>query len=121
MAMGTKRGRVQQEELFYASEQAETPGHPFYEELNRVLEEAQFDGFCERECGKFYHLKLGRPSLAPGLYFCALLIGFFEGFGSERGIAWRVADSLSVRRFLKYGLNEATPDHVTISRTRRFI
>src|SRR5437016_11480942 len=121
MAMGTKRGREQQEELFYASEQAEAPGHPFYEQLNRVLEEAQFDAFCESSCRPFYHAKLGRPSLAPGVYFRLLLIGFFEGLGSERGIAWRVADSLSLRRFLKYGLTEATPDHVTISRTRRLV
>lgn len=119
--MGTKRDREQQEELFYASEQVDAPGHPFYEALNRVLEGAQFDTFCERECARFYHSKLGRPSLAPGVYFRALLIGFFEGIGSERGIAWRVADSLSLRRFLKYGLAEATPDHVTISRTRRLM
>ena len=119
--MGRKRGRERQEELFYASEQTEAPGHPFYEQLNRVLEEAAFDEHCEQECTKFYHTKLGRPSLAPGVYFRTLLIGFFEGIGSERGIAWRVADSLSLRRFLKYGLNEATPDHVTISRTRRLI
>ena len=107
--------------LFYASEQAEAPGHPFYQQLNAVLEEAKFDGFCEQQCRRFYHAKLGRPSLAPGVYFRLLLIGFFEGIGSERGIAWRVADSLSLRRFLKYGLNEATPDHVTISRTRRLL
>ena len=119
--MGRKRGREGQEALFYASEQAEAPGHPFYEQLNRVLEEAGFDEHCEHECAKFYHRKLGRPSLAPGVYFRTLLIGFFEGIGSERGIAWRLADSLSLRRFLKYGLNEATPDHVTISRTRRLI
>ena len=119
--MGTKRDREQQEELFYATEQVEAPGHPFYEELNRVLEQAGFDAFCERTCAKFYHSKLGRPSLAPGVYFRALLIGFFEGIGSERGIAWRVSDSLSLRRFLKYGLGEATPDHVTISRTRRLM
>lgn len=121
MAMGTKRDREQQEELFYAAEQVEAPGHPFYKELNRVLEGAKFDAFCEGQCAKFYHSKLGRPSLPPGVYFRTLLIGFFEGIGSERGIAWRVADSLSLRQFLKYGLNEATPDHVTISRTRRLI
>ena len=121
MAMGTKQERQQQEELFYASEQAEAPGHPFYHRLNQVLERADFDKFCEEQCRKFYHSKLGRPSLAPGVYFRLLLIGFFEGIGSERGIAWRVADSLSLRRFLKYGLNEATPDHVTISRTRRLL
>src|SRR3954463_14031949 len=119
MAMGTKEEREQQEELFYASEQAEAPGHPFYEQVKRVLEEARFDAFCEASCRGFYHAKLGRPSLPPGVYFRLLLIGFFEGIGSERGIAWRVSDSLSLRRFLKYGLGEATPDHVTISRTRR--
>ena len=89
--------------------------------MNRVLDEAKFDRFCEERCGKFYHGKLGRPSLAPGVYFRLLLIGFFEGIASERGIGWRVADSLSLRRFLKYGLGEATPDHVTISRTRRLL
>jgi transposase len=121
MAMGKKQSRQQQEELFYASERSEGPGHPFYEQLNRVLEEAKFDAFCEQECRKFYHWKLGRPSLAPGVYFRLLLIGFFEGIGSERGIAWRVADSLSLRQFLNYRLSEATPDHVTISRTRRLL
>lgn len=117
--MGTKQARQKQEELFYASERTETPGHPFYEELNRVLNQAGFDAFCEQQCRTFYHSKLGRPSLAPGVYFRLLLIGFFEGIGSERGIGWRVADSLSLRRFLNYGLAEGTPDHVTISRTRR--
>jgi transposase len=121
MAMGTTQARRKQEELFYASEQTETPGHPFYEQLNRVLEQAEFDRFCEERCRGFYHPKVGRPSLAPGVYFRLLLIGFFEGIGSERGIGWRVADSLSLRRFLKYGLDEATPDHVTISRTRRLL
>jgi transposase len=121
MAMGTKRAGQKQEELFYASERAEAPGHPFYEQLNRVLNEAKFDEFCERRCRGFYHSKLGRPSLAPGVYFRLLLIGFFEGIASERGIAWRVADSLSLRRFLSYGLDETTPDHVTISRTRRLL
>ena len=89
--------------------------------MNRVLDQAGFDGFCEERCRRFYHRKLGRPSLAPGAYFRLLLIGFFEGIASERGIGWRVADSLSLRRFLKYGLVEATPDHVTISRTRRLL
>jgi transposase len=121
MAMGTKQARQKQEALFYASERTETPGHPFYEQLNRVLDQAKFDAFCEEHCRGFYHAKVGRPSLAPGVYFRLLLIGFFEGIASERGIAWRVADSFSLRRFLKYGLDEATPDHVTISRTRRLL
>jgi transposase len=121
MAMGRTRGGQKQEEMFYASEMAESPGHPFYQRLNKVLNEAGFDKFCEEQCRDFYHTKLGRPSLAPGVYFRLLLIGFFEGIGSERGISWRVADSLSLRRFLNYGLGEATPDHVTISRTRRLL
>src|SRR5258706_13283341 len=118
MAMGTKRARQKQEELFYASERTGAPGHPFYEQLDSVLGDAEFDKFCEEQCRDFYHTKLGRPSLAPGVYFRLLLIGFLEGIGSERGIGWRGADSFRLRRFLKYGLGEATPDHVTISRTR---
>src|SRR5712672_3563891 len=117
MAMGSKEEK--QEGLFYASEQAEGPGHPFYQKLNAVLNEAKFDTFCEEQCRGYYHTKLGRPSMAPGVYFRLLLIGFFEGIDSERGICWRVADSLSLRRFLSYGLDEATPDHVTMSRRRR--
>src|SRR5258708_38186526 len=85
------------------------------------MDDAGFDKLCEEQCRDFYPTKLGRPSLAPGVYFRLLLIGFFEGIGSERGIGWRVADSLSLRRFLNYGLDEATPDHVTISRTRRVL
>ena len=121
MAMGTRGKRRRQEELFYAAEMAEAPGHPFYKRLNETLDAAGFDGFCEERCRSFYHDRLGRPSLAPGVYFRLQLIGFFEGVDSERGIAWRVADSLSLRRFLGYGLDEATPDHVTISRTRRLL
>src|SRR5690606_36382867 len=102
-------------------ELAEAPGHPFYSKLNEALEAAGFDAFCEQRCQAFYHERLGRPSLTPGNYFRLQLIGFFEGVGSERGIAWRVADSLSLRRFLGYGLDEATPDHVTLSRTRRLL
>jgi transposase len=97
------------------------PGHPFYTRLNEILDKAGFDVFCEASCAGFYHARLGRPSLAPGLYFRIMMIGFFEGLDSERGIAWRLADSLTLRRFLSIGLDECTPDHVTISRTRRLI
>jgi transposase len=121
MAMGTRKKRERQEALWYGSELPEAPGHPFYNRLNELLEKAGFDRFCEESCGGFYHAKLGRPSLAPGLYFRTMMIGFFEGIDSERGIAWRVADSLTLRQFLAIGLDENTPDHVTISRTRRLI
>jgi transposase len=121
MAMGTRRRRQRQEELWYRRDLAEAPGHPFYKKLNEVLDKAGFDEFCEEHCRKFYHEKLGRPSLPPGMYFRVMLIGFFEGLESERGIAWRVADSLCLRQFLQIGLDEHTPDHVTISRTRRLM
>src|SRR5271167_3543262 len=121
MAMGTRKKRERQESLWYGSELPEAPGHPFYSRLNGVLEKGEFDCFCEKSCAHFYHQKLGRPSLAPGLYFRIMMIGFFEGIDSERGIAWRLADSLTLRQFLSIGLDEATPDHVTISRTRRLI
>ena len=70
---------------------------------------------------EFYAAKYGRPSLTPGMYFRSLLIGYFEGIEAERGIAWRLADSLALRRFCGIGLDEYTPDHSTISRTRRLI
>ena len=119
--MGTRVKRRRQQGLFCAADLAEAPGHPFYKRLNEALDAADFDGFCEERCWTFYHDRLGRPSLAPGVYFRLQLIGFFEGVNSERGIAWRVADSLSLRCFLGYGLDAATPDHVTLSRTRRLL
>jgi transposase len=89
--------------------------------MNELLEEAGFDGFVEERCRRFYAPKMGRPGLAPGVYFRLLLMGYFEGLDSERGMAWRAADSLGLRRFLRIGLEEMTPDHSTISRTRRLI
>ena len=97
MAMGTRRQRQRQEELWYRRDLAEAPGHPFYRSLNQVLEVAGFDEFCEARCRKFYHEKLGRPSLAPGMYFRVMLIGFFEGIESERAShgGWRIRELLS--------------------------
>lgn len=119
--MGTRRKRERQEALWYGGELPSAPGHPFYKRLNELLDKAGFDGFCESSCAEFYHARLGRPSLAPGLYFRTMMVGFFEGIDSERGVAWRLADSLTLRNFLSIGLDESTPDHVTISRTRRLI
>jgi len=95
--------------------------HPFYKRLNRVLEQNGFDEYVEQLCESFYAPTMGRPSLAPGMYFGLLMLGYFEGIDSERGIAWRAADSLSVREFLGLELDEGCPDHSTISRTRRLI
>ncbi len=120
MAMGRREGRQQQ--LWVETQSlAQTPGHPFYERLSKLLDEHGFDIFVEENCTKFYAEKMGRPSLAPAVYFRLLLIGFFEGIDSERGIAWRLADSITLRGFLGFDLSDATPDHSTISRTRRLI
>ena len=83
-----------------------------------MLDQHGFDAFVEAQCATFY-APIGRPSLLPGTYFRLLLIGYFEGIDSERGIAWRTADSLALRGFLGLGLDEPTPEHSTISRTRR--
>jgi transposase len=122
MAMGTRKHRERQEQLWVThTELARAPGHPFYKRLNELLDGEKFDEFAESECARFYARNNGRPSLPPGTYFRLLLIGYFEGIDSERGIAWRVADSLGLRSFLRIGLDEDTPDHSTISRTRRLI
>src|SRR3954468_17028967 len=121
MAMGRRRERTRTPGLWIATnELPATGGHPFYQRLNQVLDAHGFDEFVEAQCAPFY-ATLGRPSLLPGTYFRLLLIGYFEGIDSERGIAWRTGDSLALRGFLGLGLEEATPEHSTISRTRRLI
>jgi transposase len=121
MAMGQKTHEEQSAMWVAVKELPKSVSHPFYEKLNRLLAEHGFDEFVEAQCRSFYAEKMGRPSLAPGQYFRLLLLGYFEGLDSERGIAWRAADSLGLRAFLGLALTEAAPDHSTISRTRRLI
>ena len=116
--MGKRRRLARQPSMWVAStDLPRSTGHPFYARLNRVLDEAGVDGFVEAQCVPFYADGVGRPSLAPGRYFRLLLLGYFEGRDSERAIAWRAADSLSLRAFLDVALQEAPPDHSTLSRT----
>src|SRR5882757_5565507 len=99
MAMGTRR--EQQEEIWVPScELARPASHPFYKRLNEVLAQYDFDRFVEQQSQRFYAATMGRPGLAPGIYFRLLLVGYFEGIDSERGIAWRTGDSLSIREFV---------------------
>jgi transposase len=115
-----RRPKDKQPELWIAtSEMARTPGHPFYDRLNAVLAESKFDEFVEGRCRSFYAEGKGRPSIPPGIYMRMLLVGFFEGLDSERGIAWRCADSLSLREFLGFGMSESTPEHSSLSRIRQ--
>ena len=118
--MGTRT--IEQAPLWVAaSDLPKAPSHPFYARLNALLDASEFDPFVEQQCHRFYAAVMGRPGLSPGRYFRLLLLGYFEGIDSERGIAWRATDSLAIRQFLRLGLEEATPDHSTISRTRRRI
>lgn len=121
MAMG-KRTRDRQPTMWVPTTELPTAAsHPFYARLNQLLREQAFDDFAEAACARYYAETMGRPGLAPGIYFRLLLVGYFEGLDSERAIAWRAADSLTLRDFLGLTLPEAPPDHSTISRTRRLI
>jgi transposase len=122
MAMGRRKKRVRQEGLWTPT--AALPvsaSHPFYKRLNEILDEKKFDEYVERICEDFYAGEVGRPGLSPGIYFRLLMVGYFEGIDSERGIAWRASDSLSIRSFVRIALDESVPDHSTISRTRRLM
>lgn len=115
-----RRENERQADLWIAAGQvAVSPGHPFYTRLNTILIEKGFDAFVEGLCEKFYAMGKGRPGIEPGVYFRMLLIGYLEGIDSERGIAWRCADSLGLREFLGFTLSEATPDHSSLSVIRR--
>ena len=118
MAIG-KRGKGRQQELFVAASEIRALGNPFYRALNRLLEEEGFDEFAEETCREFYAEKRGRPGIPPGVYFRMLLVGYLEGIGSERGIAWRCGDSISLREFLGYGLERNPPEHSGLSKTRK--
>ena len=118
MALG-RRKDCRQEEMWVArAALPKSDGHVFYRKLNELLAEAGFDRFVEDLCRKHYHKKMGRPGIPPGVYFRMLLVGYFEGIGSQRGIAWRCADSLSLRAFLGFSLTEQTPEHSSLTRVR---
>jgi transposase len=120
MAMGKRKPK--QADLWISTQEIpKAASHPFYAKVNEILERNKVDKRLEHLCARFYKPVMGRPSMAPGVYFRMLLLGYFEGIDSERGIAWRVADSLSLREFLGLSLTESTPDHSTISRTRRLM
>ena len=117
-----KRPRDRQPTMWVPTTELPTAAsHPFYARLNQLLRDGGFDDFVEARCASFYAATMGRPGLAPGIYFRLLLVGYFEGLDSERAIAWRAADSLTLRDFLGLAFPDAPPDHSTISRTRRLI
>ncbi len=118
--MGKRKAK--QVVLFFSTQEIpKAASHPFYSKVNEVLDRNKVDKRLEHLCRRFYKPVMGRPSMLPGVYFRMLLLGYCEGIESERGIAWRAADSLSLRDFLGLSLTDATPDHSTLSRTRRLI
>src|SRR6476619_3785792 len=117
MALG-QQGDRQSELLVTWAEMPRSPGHAFYDRLQAELLSARFDSFVEGQCAPYYAARQGRPSLPPGRYFRMLLVGYFEGIDSERGLEWRCTDSLSLREFLRLGTTEPVPDHSWLSKTR---
>jgi len=118
MALGRRNAELQGELWIPTRQLPQSPGHVFYEKLNGLLAEAEFDPWVEQLCRPYYANKMGRPSIPPGVYFRMLLVGYFEGIGSQRGIAWRCADSLSLRKFLGMASNQDSPDHSSLSLIR---
>ena len=118
MALGRRKDERQEEMWVSTTDLPKSDGHIFYVKLNKLLAKAGFDEFVEKLCRSHYHKKMGRPGIPPGVYFRMLLVGYFEGIGSQRGIAWRCADSLSLRSFLGIPLSEGTPDHSSLTRVR---
>lgn len=122
MALGRRKNdqQVQQQMFVTTTSLPRSPGHPFYVALNRLLAEAQFDEFVEKLCAPLYS-EGGRPSIPPGVYFRMLLVGYFENIDSQRGIAWRCCDSMSLRTFLGLQVTQASPDHSSLTVIRRRI
>jgi len=118
MALGRRKNERQQDFWVATGDLPRSEGHVFYQKLNKLLREAGFDEFVETLCEPHYHDTMGRPGIPPGTYFRMTLVGYFEGIGSQRGIAWRCADSLSLREFLSVALTEDTPDHSSLTRVR---
>ena len=117
MSQRRREPQRQQELWVSTADVARAPGHVFYERLNQLLAEAMFDDFVENLTAPFYAAG-GRPSIPPGVYFRMLFVGYFEGIDSQRGIAWRCEDSLSLRKFLGVSLTESVPDHSSLTRIR---
>ena len=117
--MALCRRRNEQQQMWVATtDVARSPGHPFYRALNELLKKGGFDRWVEKRCAEYY-AQGGRPGIPPGVYFRMIFIGYFEGIGSQWGIAWRCSDSLSLREFLGVDATQRTPDHSSLTVIRK--
>jgi len=121
--MFRRKKAAEQSSLWIAtSDLPSTRVKSFYQKLDRVLSEMGFGEQVRELCAPFYVRDVsrgGRPGIDPEVYFKMLLVGFFENLPSERGIAGRCADSLSIRSFLHYELDENTPEHSSFTIIRQ--
>ena len=108
-------------ELFIAFSEFVRPATtPFYAKLDQTLASFDFATQARSLCAPAYSVNgRGRPGIDPVVYFKMLMVGFFEDIASERGIAERCSDSISIRAFLGYDLTQTTPDHSTLSIIRQ--
>src|SRR5262245_36920093 len=119
MSMGRRQAESQPDLWVPTTELPRSPGHAFYDKLNALLAQAGFDSHVEALCQPYYAEGVGRESIPPGVYFRMLLVGYFEGLDSQRGIAWRCSDSLSLRAFLGVPFPDPTPDHSSLTKVRQ--
>ena len=112
-----KTKSLPQPELFVPSVRLVQPAtSSFYTKLEETLASFQFGEQARHICAPAYSdSRRGRPPVDPAVYFKMLMVGFFENIASERGIAERCSDSISIRFFLGYDLTQSTPDHSTLS------
>jgi len=118
MALGKWANEKQKDLFIAATDMPRSPGHPFYVALNKLLAEARFDAYVEDLCEPLYR-EGGRPSVPPGVFVRMLFVGYFEGIDSQRGIAWRCSDSMSLRSFLGLLPTESSPDHSSLTVIRK--
>jgi hypothetical protein len=116
-----ERSAKQQELWIVAGELPPATPDQFYRRIDRTLARIGFAQDVWTICEPAYAdpSRGGRPGIDPVVYLKMLMVGFFENLPSERAIASRCADSLSIRGFLHYSLTEATPDHSSLSIIRQ--
>src|SRR6266567_8997198 len=119
--MFSEKKKAEQPEFWIAADQVVSPAQSgFYAKLEETLESFGFAAKVRALCAPAYDKSgVGRPGIDPVVYLKMIMVGFFEDLPSERAIAARCADSIAIRRFLNYELDENTPDHSSLTVIRQ--